>query len=220
MNLTTGTVISQLPTGTIDNMQAVIPISIGMPSSPQTIQASLTQLFALGGIALISTTTVGVGGVADVTFSAIPATYTHLRIMYSARSNRVNVGDPLGMQINGDTGAKYDWLKKLITHSATLVTTEGLAGTFADCGQLTGSTAPAGDFSTGFLELPGYAGANSNKSGYGDCVMRSAATTGTFRSYQSIFYFASTSAISSIRLFPSIGTAFEQYSVFSLFGYK
>lgn len=44
MNLSTGTVISQLPTGTIDNLQAIFPLSIGMPSSPQTIQASLAQL--------------------------------------------------------------------------------------------------------------------------------------------------------------------------------
>lgn len=41
--VTGSTAISGLPTGTIDNMQAVFPLSIGMPSSPQTIQASLQQ---------------------------------------------------------------------------------------------------------------------------------------------------------------------------------
>jgi hypothetical protein len=43
MNLQTGTVISQLPTGTIDNVQATFPLTIGMPSSPQTIRANLLQ---------------------------------------------------------------------------------------------------------------------------------------------------------------------------------
>lgn len=43
MNIPTGTPISLLPTGTIDNLQAVFPLSIGMPSSPATIQASLQQ---------------------------------------------------------------------------------------------------------------------------------------------------------------------------------
>jgi hypothetical protein len=43
--MVTGSIpISQLPTGTIDNLQAVFPLSIGMPSAPQTIQVSLAQL--------------------------------------------------------------------------------------------------------------------------------------------------------------------------------
>jgi len=43
MSVPTGTPISLLPTGTIDNANAVFPLSIGMPSAPQTIQASLAQ---------------------------------------------------------------------------------------------------------------------------------------------------------------------------------
>lgn len=39
----TDSYIAQLPTGTIDNLQAVIPMEIGMPSAPQTIQSSLLQ---------------------------------------------------------------------------------------------------------------------------------------------------------------------------------
>lgn len=42
----TGTPIPQLPTGTIDSLTAVFPLTIGMPSSPQTIRASLSQLQA------------------------------------------------------------------------------------------------------------------------------------------------------------------------------
>lgn len=47
MNLSTGTPISQLPTGTIDSLSAVIPISIGMPSSPQTIRSELSAIWQL-----------------------------------------------------------------------------------------------------------------------------------------------------------------------------
>lgn len=39
----TGTPISQLPTGTIDGLQAVFPLSVDMPSSPDTIRATLAQ---------------------------------------------------------------------------------------------------------------------------------------------------------------------------------
>ena len=42
--VTGSTPISQLPTGTIDNLLAAMPISVGMPSSPQTIRSPLLIL--------------------------------------------------------------------------------------------------------------------------------------------------------------------------------
>jgi len=42
--VTGSTAISQLPTGTIDSLLAVLPLSIGMPSSPSTIRSSLETL--------------------------------------------------------------------------------------------------------------------------------------------------------------------------------
>lgn len=43
MNLATGTVISQLPTGTIDALNAAIPLNINVTGTPQTIRATLLQ---------------------------------------------------------------------------------------------------------------------------------------------------------------------------------
>lgn len=51
MNLSTGTPISQLPTGTIDGLSAVFPLTINMTGTPQTIRASLQQAAQFFGIA-------------------------------------------------------------------------------------------------------------------------------------------------------------------------
>lgn len=50
MNLSSGTFMQNLPTGTIDNLQAILPLTIGMPSSPQTIQSSILQVSDYLGI--------------------------------------------------------------------------------------------------------------------------------------------------------------------------
>lgn len=49
--MVTGTTpISGLPTGTIDNLQAIMPLSVGLPSTADTIQASLIQVAKFLGI--------------------------------------------------------------------------------------------------------------------------------------------------------------------------
>ena len=52
----------------------------------------------------IETVTVGSGGSATVSFTSIPATYTHLQIRGIART-ATNVS--LGLQFNSDTGSNY-----------------------------------------------------------------------------------------------------------------
>jgi hypothetical protein len=44
MNLSTGTTIPQLPTGTIDSLSAVIPVTVNMTGTPVTIQSSIGQI--------------------------------------------------------------------------------------------------------------------------------------------------------------------------------
>ena len=53
----------------------------------------------------IATVTVGSGGSSSLTFSSIPATYTHLQIRYMAVA--LSGTTEILMKINGDTGANY-----------------------------------------------------------------------------------------------------------------
>jgi hypothetical protein len=56
----------------------------------------------------IATTTVGSGGVSSITFSSIPATYTHLQIRFIGRSNVTsNYSQNPSLRFNSDTGANY-----------------------------------------------------------------------------------------------------------------
>jgi hypothetical protein len=52
----------------------------------------------------IATVTVGSGGAANVEFTSIANTYTHLQVRYIAQSNRATYGrDLVLLNINGDT---------------------------------------------------------------------------------------------------------------------
>jgi hypothetical protein len=44
MNLSTGTFMQSLPTGTIDGLSAILPITLGMPTGTQTIRADFQQV--------------------------------------------------------------------------------------------------------------------------------------------------------------------------------
>jgi hypothetical protein len=50
MNLSTGTTIPQLPTGTIDSLSAVIPVTVNMTGTPVTIRADLRQISQFMGL--------------------------------------------------------------------------------------------------------------------------------------------------------------------------
>jgi hypothetical protein len=67
------------------------------------------HLFApSGAYDSIATYTVGSGGAADVEFTSIPATYTHLQIRGIARSARSGeTDDNIALQFNADTGSNY-----------------------------------------------------------------------------------------------------------------
>lgn len=64
---------------------------------------------ASGAYASIATNTVGGAGAASITFSSIPATYTHLQIRLTALTT---VADNILVRYNSDTGANYafHWL--------------------------------------------------------------------------------------------------------------
>jgi hypothetical protein len=58
----------------------------------------------------IATVTVGSGGAANVEFTSIPATYTHLQVRGIGRSLEANTGvDVQYLRFNSDTGSNYAW---------------------------------------------------------------------------------------------------------------
>lgn len=160
----------------------------------------------------IASNTVGAGGVASVTFSSIPATYTDLILKGSARSNDTSsgYGDAVLIRFNG---------------LSTNLTSRRLYGTGAGAASTSGTSAYAGFGSSniqtantfGNLEIyiPNYASSNY-KSSSSDGV-------GENNGAQAIAQFSanlwsSTAAINQITVLPETGTLLLQYSTFTLYG--
>ena len=160
----------------------------------------------------ISSVTVGSGGAADVTFSSIPATFTHLQIRYIAQSAGYG-----RIQFNSSTTGA-DYYSHYISGN----------GSTASAGQLPGSTynsltwsisnfsTTANIFGVGIIDILDYTSTNKNKTvrishgtdfnGSGDTEFNS----GLFK--------ATPAAITSIKLFPHATNTWLQHTQFALYG--
>jgi hypothetical protein len=160
---------------------------------------------------LISTTTVGSGGVADVTFSSIPAAYTDLVIQASVRSTESDNGSSLRCYFNADTS------HTVLEARAIGSSTASYQISYAQAGYVAASQSPANTFGIATIYIPNYA-SNKNKSSMGD-IAQSSSTTSENYAVLSARLWSSTSAITSITLKTGLGTLIE-HSKFSLYGIK
>ena len=166
----------------------------------------------------IATATVGPGGASNVTFSSIPSIYTHLQIRQISRSNRQgNVADGFYIQFNSDTANNYTTHALAGSYPTSVssyqdTTQGGIIGTVASA-----TNTAANVFGTGVIDILDYkntnkfkttkllAGMEDNTYGYVQIA------SGNWRS---------TSAITSIQIFPQIGSAWNQHTHFALYGIK
>ena len=172
-----------------------------------------------GSYESISTVTVGGGGASDITFSSIPATYTHLQIRGLGRTTQNSTGaDDLFISFNSDTGSNYSY------HD---LTGDGVSASASGNASYTniviGSLLPrlqqsANSFGVTVIDILDYANTNKytttralagldvNAAG-GFIALRS----GSWRN---------TAAITTIKLMPESSRIFAQYSSFALYGIK
>jgi len=163
----------------------------------------------------LSTTTVGSGGVASVSFTSIPQTYTDLVIKTSYRTNRNAAADTL--RITYSSGTTYG--EKIILFNGSSASNGGSSG---------GSTGIEGLWGTD---------ASNTASTFGNSEMYIANYTGSTKKFSndmsatenngSNAYVAltagisnSTSAITSITLTSNTASTISQYSTFTLYGIK
>ena len=152
---------------------------------------------------------VGSGGATDITFSAIPATYTDLVVKLSSRTNRANAVDFLQINFNG---------------SAASFTARGIEGNGASAasytdtvfiGATSGNSATASTFGNLEIYIPNYAG-SSNKSYSADSVSETNGTTAYTELVAGLW--SNTAAITSIKLLSATANNFLQYSTAYLYG--
>lgn len=166
----------------------------------------------------IATVTVGSGGASSITFSSIPATYTHLQLRGILRSNPTYPDGEYGfIRMNGDSGANYSY-HYLAGNGSAAFSGGGTDSSGWGVIQLAPNQADlANDFGPNIYDILDYTntskyktfrGLNGNdRNGSGSVVLSS----GSWRN---------TAAISSITIVPGGGTAWLQYSTFALYGIK
>lgn len=158
---------------------------------------------------LISAQTVGSGGVAAITFSSIPQTYTHLSILVSGRSSNAGTSD-LILKFNGSsTGYTQKYI--IGTGSAAVSGTQS----YGQIGIMAGNST-ANTFATNSTYVPNYTSSNY-KSFTSDDAYENNAT----QAYTSMWanLWSNSAAITSIELSSGTGN-FVQYSTAYLYGIK
>jgi len=158
---------------------------------------------------LIASNTVGSGGVASVTFSSIPATYTDLMLKGSARNNSTypfgyvqfngssSNFQRINLDNNGGTPASYSASDNLLFATTQSVTT-------------------ANTFNSFDVYIPNYTSSNY-KSFSVDSVTENNDATAAILDILGANLWSNTSAITSVSFYPS-SSNFAQYSTFSLYG--
>ena len=166
----------------------------------------------------IATSTVGATSVASITFSSIPATYTHLQIRGIAKSSRTgSARNDLIIKLNGSstTYAHHQVYGDGASATAlgTASTTQGLLGINS-----VPSTGYTSQFGVVVADILDYTSTNKNK------TIRSLAGTDNngagFISLSSALWYATPAAITSIDLTIDGAYNFTQYSSFALYGIK
>lgn len=173
------------------------------------ITASSNMSIKLTDFYQIATTTVGSAGAADITFSSIPQTYTHLQIRGITRHTTENNDY---MQFNADTGSNYSW-HELWGDGASAFSSNGTSQSFMKVGY--GFTT-ADCFGVSIIDILDYTNTNKYKT-----IKASVGSTNNTDAYV-LFRsgnWRSTNAITSIKIYPTTGN-FSQYSTYALYGVK
>jgi len=172
------------------------------------------NLFApSGAYDSIATTTVGGAGAATVTFSSIPATYTHLQVRFIARTGSAS---SVYFRFNNDSGSNYSGRHRLTGDGASAAASGSSSQAQIYTFGTSGLPTAASTFGVGVADVLDYANTNKYK---------------TFRQLDGwdsngsgVVEFVSgawmnTNAITEINIGLDTGS-FVQYSQFALYGIK
>jgi len=150
----------------------------------------------------LSTVTVGAGGSSTITFSNIPQTYTDLRIVLSARTDRSGFpNDNIRVYPNGSSSNLSErYLLGFGSGVTSATDTSGLGAAGA-----VGASATASTFSNVEVYIPNYTG-STNKQFAVNAVSENNATDG--RQGLTANLWSSTTPITSLTIVPSSGPNF------------
>jgi len=169
-----------------------------------------------GGLCLIETKLLGAPA-ASFDFTAIPATYNHLKLIITGRGDTALSNIGVYAIFNADGGANYDWERLYVSFTAATCS-EWIGQTAASIGNFAAANAAAGICGASEIMLPDYKGTTLNKTYISNGVNKlSTAPTGNIHIYNNYGHWRSSAAINQITITPSAGN-FITGSIASLYG--
>lgn len=165
----------------------------------------------------IATVTVSTATQTAVEFTNIPGTYTDLVVLTSLRSNRTpsTDGSHIGLTFNNSSASIYSYRHIRGNGTAASSYSETNANQLNLYSQADSAADTASTFSNNMFYIPNYAG-STNKSLSIDSVYENNATAAGQHLVAAIW--ASTAAITSIKMVEAFGNAWVQYSTATLYG--
>jgi len=159
---------------------------------------------------LISTVTVGAGGIASLDLQSIPQTYTDLYLVISARTAYSGTDQNMLVIFNNDTGNNYS--RRVLSGNGS--SASSVTGTDGVVIITNAATSTANTFSSASVYIPNYTG-STYKSASADAINENNATT----AYQTISatVWNNTAAINRVTV-SGLGQTIVQYSTASLYG--
>lgn len=203
-----------------------LSVASGSSSSTSSISSSLPLLVGAygyagtsgsggGGLTRISQVITS-GSQASVTFSSIPATYEDLLIVVAGRADKAATYDDFRVRLNGDTAANYD-SEGTESNNTSAVGVANLAATWFNAGWLPAASAPSGVAGSCEITLPNYARTTFHKTIHGKSALKLSSAASGFYVRHFGGWWRSTSAITSVTLFP-LASNFVDNSVVTLYG--
>jgi hypothetical protein len=170
------------------------------------------HLFTAGTFDSIATTTVGSGGASSITFSSIPATYTHLQIRGIFKPN---TSCWLGLRFNSDSGSNYAYHD--LRGNGTSASAEGVASQTIANLSLYNQSPVTSTFNAAVIDILDYANTSKYKT---QRTLGGLDANGSGNIDFTSSLWMSTSAVTSIVLSCTASATFTEYSSFALYGIK
>lgn len=170
-----------------------------------------------GAMTLIAENLLGADA-ASVSFTSIPGTFRHLKLVYQARTTEATVDNYTWIRFNNDSSTNYDYV--LWENYITSTTNSGAAAqTKGRIGDIPGSTSADSHMAgTGEILIPNYAGTTFWKGAHSDFFFTDAlgTTNNPVRGEAGVTW-RDASAITRVDLLPTANN-FKAGSLFSLYG--
>lgn len=145
------------------------------------------------------------GAAASFDITSISANWSHLRLLMYARGSNASNNVGVKVRFNNDSAANYSDMA-LNTSGSTVAAGESLGATSGEIGQMTGNTAPGGEFATLVAFISHYTSTAGTKTWTSESSSRETTITGGLRNRRvSGVWFAAAAAINRVTLLPSTG---------------